>query len=256
MAKYGSSYLCILADCTNRNIFEILPSRSKNTLSKYLEFIPVSERNKVLYVTMDMWLPYKDIIRKYFKNAIIAVDPFHVTKHLNDCFTKMRLNMLRQLEKDSTSYYLLKKWHHLLDADCNLDNEPSYNSKFHRKINKRDIYEMLLGINEDYTLAFQLKESYRRFNSQATALNASEWLDSIIQSFTIANLPEYTEFVTMVLNWKQEILNSFVRPYDTYRLSNAFTENVNGKIRSYLGISNGTSNFERFRRKIIYSFND
>lgn len=92
MAKYGSSYLCVLADCSKRNIFEILPSRSKKTLSKYLEVIPLSERSKVLYITIDMWLPYKDIYLKYIKNAVIAFDPFHVTKHLNDCFTKIRLN--------------------------------------------------------------------------------------------------------------------------------------------------------------------
>lgn len=60
----------------------------------------------------------------------------------------------------------------------------------------------------------------------------------------------------MIQNCKTEIVNSFIRTYDAYRLSNAYAENINGKIRAYLAISNGTTNFERLRRKIIFSFNN
>lgn len=256
MAKYGSAYLCILADCTGRSVFEILSSRSKHILGKYFEAIPLNERNKVLYVTIDMWEPYKDIATKYFKKCILAVDPFHVIKHLSECFTRIRLNIMRQVNQDSTTYYLLKKWHYLLEKDYDLDNEPLYNSKLKRKCNHRDIYEMLLSINEDFTCAYQLKETYRRFNINATEHNAEDWLNKLIESFTTAKIAEYQEFTNLLIHWKPEIINSFKKPYDTYRLSNAFTENANGQIKGYLDISNGNANFERFRKKIIYAFND
>lgn len=47
---------------------------------------------------------------------------------------------------------------------------------------------MLLGINEDYTLTYQLIESNRRFNSEACASGAAEWLETLIQSFRITNI--------------------------------------------------------------------
>lgn len=39
------------------------------------------------------------------------------------------------------------------------------------------------------------------------------------------------------LKHKDEILNSYLRPYDDRKLSNSFTENVNGKLRIYLAVS-------------------
>ena len=55
------------------------------------------------------------------------------------------------------------------------------------------------------------------------------------------------------LKHRDEILNSYLRPYDDRKLSNSFTENVNGKLRTYLAVSRGISNFNRFRKRVIYS---
>ena len=52
---YGGSYLCVLVDNQNRRLVDILPDRSKRTLSNYFKTIPLSERRNVRYVTMDMW---------------------------------------------------------------------------------------------------------------------------------------------------------------------------------------------------------
>lgn len=51
----------------------------------------------------------------------------------------------------------------------------------------------------------------------------------------------------------KEILNSFKRPYNDRKLSNSFTENINGQIRTYLTVSNGVSNFKRFRNRAIFA---
>ena len=89
-------------------------------------------------------------------------------------------------------------------------------------------------------------------------------VDSIYEAFKEAQLPEYNEFVSILENWRTEILNSFKRPIDERKLSNALSENINGQIRTYLTVSNGISNFTRFRkrcllalnRKVFYSIND
>lgn len=143
MAKYGGSYLCVFVDNNHRILNEILPNRSKVTLSKHFEIIPQSERDKVKYVTIDMWEPYRDVCKKYLRHCEIAVDPFHVIKHLTECFTRIRVGIMKQCVYSSPSYYLLKTWHKLLETDSfDLDNEPRYNSKFHQKMNYRDLYNM------------------------------------------------------------------------------------------------------------------
>ncbi len=65
----------------------------------------------------------------------------------------------------------------------------------------------------------------------------------------------YREFVSILKNLKNEILNSFRRPYDDHKLSNAFCENINGKIRDYLSVSRGIANFTRFRKRVLYALN-
>lgn len=256
MAKRSdSAYLCIMVDNKDRSLFEILPSRSKTELSRYFDKIPIDERNSVKYVTIDMWEPYKDIAQRFLKNAVIAVDPFHVVKHLMDCFRRIRLNIMYQVEYNSDSYYLLKSWKDLIEKDVFLDNKPVYNSHFHKKLNKRQLQDMILNISETLALGFKLKEMYLYFNSAANDQNCEEWLDSIILAFSESRISEYNDFVTLLCNWKYEIIHSFKRPFDDKKLSNSLCENMNGKIRSYLSISNGISNFHRFRKRCILALN-
>lgn len=250
-----SAYLCVLVDHNKRALMEILPSRSKNYLNSYFDKIPLKEREKVKYVTMDMWESYKTVARRYFPNCIIAIDPFHVVTHLITAFQRIRLNIMYQVEYGSNAYYLLKTWHDLIEKDVFLDNKPVYNERFKRKLNKRQLQEMILDLNENLTLGYRLKEMYLYFNSKATSKDCEEWFDSIYEAFLEADLPEYREFINMLSNWRTEILNSFIRPYNEHKLSNALTENMNGRIKAYLHISKGVSNFKRFRKRMIFALN-
>ena len=57
-------------------------------------------------------------------------------------------------------------------------------------------------------------------------------------------------------HWKPEIINSFRRPYDDRRQSNALAENINHKLRLLIEVSNGYTNLERFRARTLYCLND
>lgn len=255
MAKYGGSYLCVFVDNKHRCLNEILPNRSKATLSRHFETIPLAERNKVKYVTIDMWESYKEVCLKYLKNCEIAVDPFHVVKHLSDGFSRLRIDIMNQAPKGSSVYYLLKSWHKLLETDYDLDNTPKYNSFFRMKMNYRDLYDMLLNINPDLSLAYQLKEMYRDFNRDATEKDCEARFNQIYEAFVEADLPCYSEFIALLQHWKPEILNSFKRPYQDRKQSNALAENINSQLRVLINVSNGYANFERFRARALFCFN-
>ena len=101
--------------------------------------------------------------------------------------------------------------------------------------------------------AYELKELYRRFNKLLSFDDACENFDRIKSLFVNSQIPEYDEFVGILTNWKDEILNSFRRPYEDRKLSNAYTENINGKLRTYLDVSRGITNFARFRKRVIFA---
>lgn len=256
MSNNDSAYLCILVDNIKRQPFDILPSRSKKHLDSYFSKFSKQEKNKVHYITIDMWEPYKVIALKHFKNAIIAADPFHVVKNISKAFTKIRVNIMNQLPYDSGSYYLLKKWHRLLDSyDINLDNDPKYNSFFKRKLNHRQLYEMSLDVSDKLKEAHKLKDSYHLFNEMATIDNCEAWLDSLIIKFEKSNINEFNECTQMLINWKREIVNSFNRPYKERKLSNALAENINSQLEAYLGLTRGNTNFIRFKKRVLLAMN-
>ena len=96
LSRRNSGYLCILVDNEKHSLYDILDSRSKMNLSLYLSGFPKEQRCKVKYVTIDMWEPYKDAAKTYFPNCIIAVDPFHVVKHLHSNFDRLRIDLMNQ----------------------------------------------------------------------------------------------------------------------------------------------------------------
>ena len=82
-------------------------------------------------------------------------------------------------------------------------------------------------------------------------------LDNLIYEFAKANIKEYEEFIQVMVNWKEEIINSFIRSEATGdRLSNAKSEAMNNGIGSNIRISRGLANFNRFRKRMLYCFND
>lgn len=259
MAKRkNASYLGVITDNDKFNLIEILPSRSKYELNRYFSFISKEEREKVEYVTMDLWLPYKEATKRWLPKAICAADPFHVIKHLCDDFTDIRIRIMNKTIYGSNSYYLLKKWHKLLESDdYNFNGEPKYNSVFKQKLNYGDLRKMILEIDDELNKAYELKEAYRHFNSKATFESAPSELDILIAMFSEANIKEYEEFVSIMKNWRQEIINSFIISDVTgNRLSNARSETMNAGIKTHIRISKGLANFNRFRKRMLYCYND
>lgn len=158
----------------------------------------------------------------------------------------------------SNAYYLLKSWHKLLSSDkYRLDGEGKYNHIFKCKLNYGDLKKMLLEISDELRIAYDLKEAYRDFNSRCNYETAEKELNDLIYSFAKANIKEYEEFLQILINWKQEIINSFLRSEVTGdRLSNAKSEAMNNDIGSNIRISRGLSNFTRFRKRMLYCYND
>ena len=256
MSYKGSAYLCVLVDNEKRLLNDVLGSRSKNYLDNYFYGFKEEEKARVKYVTIDMWEAYKDLAYKHFKNCIVAVDPFHVIEHLCNDFRRVRLNIMNQTVYGSNAYYLLKKWNWMLEKDhVDLDNEPIYNSRFKTKLNRRQILKMILDLSPVLEEAYVLKEKYRSFNRNMSYEEAKENYDVLLKEFEESGIIEYQEFIGILRNWKTEILNSFKRPYEDHKLSNAFCENINGKIRTYIEISRGIANFARFRKRVLFALN-
>ena len=138
--------------------------------------------------------------------------------------------------------------------DVDFDNERVFNSKFQRYMNRGDIMEAMLAISDKLANAYHILKLYQTFNSECPPEAAREQFEAVYEEFVSYDIPAYREFVNLMDHWKEEIIYSFERP-NGRKQSNSLTENINSQIRTYLAVSRGSSNFERFRRRILYCLN-
>lgn len=101
--------------------------------------------------------------------------------------------------------------------------------------------------------AYILKELYLDMNKGCSYDKVLIVYDYIIKAFKTSEIRPFNEFTKILINWKDEILNSYFRPYNNIKPYNSFTKNVNIKLRTYLSLYRVISIFRCFRKRIIYS---
>ncbi|MCB9073040.1 MAG: ISL3 family transposase [Bdellovibrionaceae bacterium] len=79
-------YATTFVDLKNHKVFDVVLGRSEKSLEGYLKKLP--DRDRVRVVVMDLSSTYRSIVRKYFPNAKIVADRFHVVRLLNQQFLK------------------------------------------------------------------------------------------------------------------------------------------------------------------------
>jgi transposase len=255
-------YACAIVDFLSKELVDVYYSRKMYYLSNQLSQVPELERKNVKVVIIDMWQTYREIVHWYFRNAIVAVDSFHVIKHLNEAIAKIRIRVMNKFDKQTNSllsndmyYYMLKRFHYFFTKNFEDIYEGDIKiHKIHANWKKHEILKYLLSIDDDLKYAYLLKGKYREFNLTAGYENCQEELDTFIYEFTNSHITELRAFGNILRNWRTEIINSFIR-INGRRLSNGVIESVNSRIKTIIKNVNGYINFKRLRNRIIFSIN-
>lgn len=79
-------YATTFVDLKLHRVFDVVLGRSEASLKTFLEKLEGRDRVKV--VVMDLSETYRSIIKKYFPNAMIVADRFHVIRLINHHFLK------------------------------------------------------------------------------------------------------------------------------------------------------------------------
>ena len=249
-------------DFVTGEMIDVLPDRRKHYLINYFANIKKmsldyssnkSELDNVKYVSIDMYENYRDVARLYFPKAKICADCFHVLKHLTGDFNKVRLRCRRTTE-NLTFKYWLTKLEYIFRHNASIDNEPRYNKSLGRYMNLRDIREILFREFPELRAAYELKEYYVNMNETCMLNEAPKVIDHAISLFEACNIEEYDEFYGLLVNWREEIINSFTR-INGKRINNSHIESKNRIVEKLIDNANGFKNFARTRNRILYCLN-
>lgn len=224
---------CVVSNIQYNTLVDVLHNPSKDTVAKYLFKMP--NRDKVQYVAMNMWTPYRDAVGTVLPDATIVIDKLHVVRMANDAMEKVRkgfrdeltLKQKRGLMHDR--FVLLKREHTLNDEErLKLDgwtkNYPALAEAYRLKEAFHAIYED----SDSPEGAVKRYEAWRKDISP----EIRSYFHDLIRAFT---------------NWQPYILNYFEHP-----VTNGYTESLNSLIRVTNRLGRGYS-FEALRAKILFT---
>lgn len=223
---------CVITNIQDNTIIDILPDRNKPTVITYLQSLP--DRQRISYVAMDMWRPYRDAVSLVLPQAQVVVDKFHVVKMANHALETVRKSVREGLTPKERRT-LMHDRHILLKRQANLD------------IREQLILSSWTGTLKDLGLAYELKEEFYRIweiQSQQEALyRLKQWRERIPDHLIFA----FKDLLSALKNWQDEIFAYFDHP-----ITNAYTECLNGLIRVMNRMGRGYS-FDALRAKILFT---
>jgi len=225
-------FRAIFTNLHSKSMIDMLPDRYGTSIVAFLVSLP--DKGRITHVGMDMWRPYRLAVQKVLPNAKIVVDKFHVVSKANAAFDTVRRKIANA---DKGRGLGLKRAHKLFAKRKNDLNDEQWLTvsgwlnSFPELATAYDLKERLFQVYEVTTP----EEAWGKY------LN---WESAIPPEMSKAFRPVKTAF----RNWKQFILNYF----DDQRVTNAFTESFNAKVRAVYRNGRGYT-FERLRAKVLYT---
>ncbi len=249
-------YALVINDVLHRKTLDILPTRRKADLINYLTH--VENRRDVKVVICDMYEPYLLVVKAMFPKAIFVVDRFHYIRYIMDALDDVRIRFQNEYGVKSTEYKLLKNKKNVSlirkysnDINWFVYSKRKRNNKTIEILNY-DIRESILNINPDLKNAYYLKEEFLDVIKHVTYKESKKVLTAWIKLCNESNIPEFISASKTIENWLPYICNSFI----DQRYSNGFTEGKNNKIKVIKRIAYGYKNFEFYRLRLMYIFNE
>jgi transposase len=231
----------VIIDHTNRRVLDVLESREKATVVKYVRaglesglFAHVRE------VTTDMWDGYVEASREVFGEGVaIVIDRFHVMKNFQEQLTAARRELQRALPTEEARALKGSRWLWLTNPE-NLEEEQlqqltALRAQFPPLAQLADQREALRQIFDDPTLT----------TPAAGAAQLAQWSASA----RALGLTAVNQFCDMLDRWQEKIANYFLS-----RASNGPTEGFNNGLRTLLRRTYGMTNFHRFRLRVLDRF--
>ena len=231
----------IIVDQTNKNIFDINNSRKTLDIDKYFRNYSKRERDKVKFITLDLYKPYYKLMHSLFRNAILIPDRFHIVIQVRNALDKTRIKFCT---KSNPNYTKLKKyWKLILKDKRELDKDnKKYQKCFNKEMSQYDIVNYLLNTNEELYETYQI---YQSILYSIDIRNKDIFL-SIINGKNLKVSRYMKKALKTFKNMKEYILNAF-----DYEYSNGIVEGTNNLIKQIKHTACGYRKFKHLKARIM-----
>ena len=233
--KGHKDFIVILIDLDTHEVIEILERRDKAFLRAYFQGLGSSVLDKVEDFCSDMWGPFQDLGKELFPNALIHVDRFHWTFHLNKALDGFR----KQLRRENKGEVIFKnlKWK-LIKRPENLNEA--------EKMDLQKAFKKAPELEDVY----QMRNTFQAiFDNDFSHGFAVEQVDLWIAQADLLKNDYLNQFVALFGRHRTNILNYFKN-----RISSGAVEGKNNLLRTIKRFTFNMSNFLNFKNR-VFAFN-
>ncbi|VQC53018.1 IS1167, transposase [Streptococcus pneumoniae] len=237
----------IAQDFNNLNIITVLEGRTQAIIRNHFLKYDRAVRCRVKIITMDMFSPYYDLARQLFPCAKIVLDRFHIVQHLSRAMSRVRVQIMNQLDRKSHEYKAIKRYWKLIQQDSRkLSDKHFYRPTFRMHLTNKEILNKLLSYSQDLKHHYQLYQLLL-FHFQN---KEPEKFFGLIEDNLKQVHPLFQTVFKTFLKDKEKIVNALQLHY-----SNAKLEATNNLIKLIKRNAFGFRNFENFKKRIFIALN-
>jgi len=226
--SHKKGYATTLVDLKNHKVFDVVLGRSEASLRGYLKRLPGRENVRV--IVMDLSETYRQIARKYFPNALIVTDRFHVIRLVNQHFLKLWQDYDSEGRKNRGLLSLMRRHHWKLSA-----------------VQKERLHEYLAQSPVLQALYFA-KQQLNGFLVLRTlnAARAGKMLPKFLRLIRQFEQSPAKALAATLLSWLEPIVRMW-----RFSKSNGITEGFHTKMEMLSRRAYGFRNFENYRMRVL-----
>jgi transposase len=233
----------IIVNQDNKNIFDINNSRLSLDIEKYFKRYSRQERDKVQFITMDLYKPYYKLMHSLFKHATLISDRFHVVIQVRNSLDNTRVKLCN---KSNPNYKILKKyWKLILKKECDLDDtNKKYNKHFKKQMTQKDIVTYLINTDKTLYNDYQIYQGIDKSINNKDKENFTNILHNNINNKNISKK------MKKALKTFKELENYILNSLD-YEYSNAIVEGTNNVIKQIKHAACGYKKFKHLKARVM-----
>jgi len=227
----GQRFATTFCDLRNHKVFDVVPGKSEGDLASFLSRL--EGREKVRVVCIDLSSSYRSIVRKWFPNARIVADRFHVIRLIMHHFMKLAREIAPELKNKGISLGLLRRKPNRLLPNQRLAL---------RKLFER--HPALQGLYEEMHRLRILMSHKHRTKRQCVPLVARFWRR--IARLQASNFQPLQTLANTLRDWAEPLACMW-----RFTKNNGITEGFHRKMKLIQRRAYGFRNFENYRIRVI-----
>jgi transposase len=224
-------YITTFANLKSHKVYDITLGRSEASLKGFVTRMP--DRSNCKVIVMDLSITYRNIAHKYFKNAIVVADRFHVVKLINHHFLKT-WSMIDPVGRKSMGLISMMRRH---------EWSPFRNGvkeRLMRYLEENSILKEIYNFKQRLMKLILSRVSNRR---QAAPL-VEEYL-KMAQQLKESKLQPLITLGNTLFEWQKEIVRMW-----RFSKTNSITEGLHRRMDEILNRAYGMRNINNFRIRV------